>query len=138
MADSIRMACGVEGPRGFTLDDFTRGISAQQNDMPQSAYSESENVVMAAPVEAAVTQMSAPKPAQGLYVQVASLSAIERAEALSNQLSNQLTDGARVLAAAGNFRVQVGPFESFDDASHCSLNCKDLAMRMRLLHVVKL
>ncbi|AQU85170.1 agglutination protein [Halomonas sp. 'Soap Lake  len=28
MAENIRMACAVDGPRGFTLDDFTRGISA--------------------------------------------------------------------------------------------------------------
>ncbi|MGM0833615.1 MAG: TolC family outer membrane protein [Pseudomonadota bacterium] len=116
MADNIRMACGVEGPRGFTLDDFTRGISAQQADSPQSAYSESEELVMAAPIEATVTNVSAPSQTQGLYVQVASLSAIERAEALSRQLNNQLSSSARVVAAAGNFRVQVGPFESLNDA----------------------
>ncbi|GGW51985.1 outer membrane protein [Vreelandella hamiltonii] len=29
MAQNPEMACGTEGPRGFTLEDFTRGISAQ-------------------------------------------------------------------------------------------------------------
>ncbi|UXZ55037.1 TolC family outer membrane protein [Halomonas sp. 7T] len=117
MADNIRMACGVEGPRGFTLDDFTRGISAQQgSSAPISAYSESEEMTVAIPVEAAVTEESAPSQAQGLYVQVASLSAIERAEALSQQLNSELSSSARVVAAAGNFRVQVGPLATLEDA----------------------
>ncbi|EHJ92390.1 TolC family outer membrane protein [Vreelandella boliviensis] len=44
---SAEMACGAEGPRGFTLDDFTRGISSlpAHADMPASSYAANEQPV---------------------------------------------------------------------------------------------
>lgn len=127
---SAEMTCGVEGPRGFTLDDFTRGISLlpANADMPTTAYTAIEQPAITPQQETAFSSESlshegssskavrSASAENGLYIQVASLSAIERAEQLSTQLSNQLSSQSRVYAAAGNFRVQIGPLPSLNDA----------------------
>lgn len=132
---SAEMACGVEGPRGFDLEDFTRGISLLPDnaDMPASAYSAMEQPAITPQQETAFSSESLSSEASssnasssktvrsataenGLYIQVASLSAIERAEQLSTLLSDQLTSQSRVYAAADNYRVQIGPVPSINDA----------------------
>ncbi|CEP35465.1 MULTISPECIES: TolC family outer membrane protein [unclassified Halomonas] len=48
---SAEMACGTEGPRGFNLEDFTRGISSlpAQADTLASSYAANELLVMTSP-----------------------------------------------------------------------------------------
>ena len=120
MAQGPEMACATDGPRGFTLEDFTRGISAAPiaTDTPTSAYTTSEPLNAAPVNETAFTSETvAPTAVEGsLYIQVASLSAVERAELLSTELGEQLDSQSRVYAAAGNYRVQLGPFASLSDA----------------------
>ncbi|MBT2773554.1 TolC family outer membrane protein [Halomonas sp. ISL-60] len=117
---SAEMACGVEGPRGFTLDDFTRGISSlpAHADMPASSYAANEQPVISQLQETAISSkvMHSPTAENGLYIQVASLSALERAEQLSAQLSEQLDNDARVYAFTGNYRVQIGPIPTLNSA----------------------
>ena len=45
---SAEMACGTEGPRGFNLEDFTRGISSlpAHADTLASSYAANEQPVM--------------------------------------------------------------------------------------------
>jgi adhesin transport system outer membrane protein len=120
LAQDPEMACATDGPRGFTLEDFTRGISASSlsSDTLTTAYNEpSEPVVM--PIDAPVYANAAVEPEaieSSLYIQVASLSAAERAQQLSVELGEQLTSQSRVYASAGNYRVQLGPVASFSDA----------------------
>ncbi len=120
LAQDPEMACATDGPRGFTLEDFTRGISASSlsSDTLTTAYNEpSEPVVM--PIDAPVYANAAVEPEaieSSLYIQVASLSAAERAQQLSIELGEQLTSQSRVYASAGNYRVQLGPVASFSDA----------------------
>jgi adhesin transport system outer membrane protein len=120
LAQDPEMACATDGPRGFTLEDFTRGISASSlsSDTLTTAYNEpSEPVVM--PIDAPVYANAAVEPEaieSSLYIQVASLSAAERAQQLSVELGEQLTSQSRVYASAGNYRVQLGPVTSFSDA----------------------
>ncbi|MFI2819290.1 TolC family outer membrane protein [Vreelandella piezotolerans] len=120
LAQDSEMACATDGPRGFTLEDFTRGISASSlsSDTLTTAYNEpSEPVVM--PIDAPVYANAAVEPEaieSSLYIQVASLSAAERAQQLSVELGEQLTSQSRVYASAGNYRVQLGPVASFSDA----------------------
>lgn len=120
LAQDPEMACATDGPRGFTLEDFTRGISASSlsSDTLTTAYNEpSEPVVM--PIDAPVYANAAVEPEaieSSLYIQVASLSAAERAQQLSVELGEQLTSQSRVYASAGTYRVQLGPVASFSDA----------------------
>ena len=120
LAQDPEMACATDGPRGFTLEDFTRGISASSlsSDTLTTDYNEpSEPVVM--PIDAPVYANAAVEPEaieSSLYIQVASLSAAERAQQLSVELGEQLTSQSRVYASAGNYRVQLGPVASFSDA----------------------
>ncbi|MEA2120431.1 TolC family outer membrane protein [Halovibrio sp. HP20-50] len=137
---STEMACNTEGPRGFTLEDFTSGISAlpTQADMPATAYAAIEqpaistqgNAVFsseAVPSNLASSQAGRPAAAEsGLYIQVASLSSVERAERLSSQLSDRLTSQARVYEAAGNYRVQMGPVASISDAQQLQQTLRGL------------
>lgn len=120
LAQDPEMACATDGPRGFTLEDFTRGISAAPiaTETPTSAYTASEPM-SAAPVNETAFASDTVAPAavaSSLYIQVASLSGAERAESLSAELSEQLTSQSRVYAAAGNYRVQLGPVASLSDA----------------------
>ena len=120
LAQDPEMACATDGPRGFTLEDFTRGISAatMTSEAPATAYdAPSESVVM--PSDAAAYTYEAVEPAvieSSLYIQVASLTAETRAQQLSAELSEQLTSPSRVYASAGNYRVQLGPVASLSDA----------------------
>lgn len=145
---SAEMACAVEGPSGFTLEDFTRGISSlpAHADMPASAYAASEqpgiipqqetvfsNQAMASQTVSSQSGSNQTLPNDmersadgGLYIQVASLGAIERAEHLSVQLSDQLASQSRVYAAAGNYRVQVGPVDSLNDAQQLQQTLQEM------------
>ncbi|MBL1270799.1 MAG: TolC family outer membrane protein [Halomonas sp.] len=128
---SAEMACGTEGPRGFNLEDFTRGISSlpTRADMLTSASVGSEQpVIMSQPQESALSSKAERSPAAeiGLYIQVASLSAIERAEQLSDQLSDKLGSDSRVYAHAGNYRVQIGPVPSLTDAQQLQQTLQDM------------
>ncbi len=120
LAQDPEMACATDGPRGFTLEDFTRGISAatMTSEAPATAYdAPSESVVV--PSGAAAYTYEAVEPAaieSSLYIQVASLTAETRAQQLSAELSEQLTSPSRVYASAGNYRVQLGPVASLSDA----------------------
>ena len=120
LAQDPEMACATDGPRGFTLEDFTRGISAatMTSEAPATAYdAPSESVVVLS--GAAAYTYEAVKPAaieSSLYIQVASLTAETRAQQLSAELSEQLTSPSRVYASAGNYRVQLGPVASLSDA----------------------
>lgn len=128
---SAEMACKTEGPRGFNLEDFTRGISSlpARADMLTSASVGSEQpVIMSQPQESALSSKAERSPAAeiGLYIQVASLSAIERAEQLSDQLSDKLGSDSRVYAHAGNYRVQIGPVPSLTDAQQLQQTLQDM------------
>lgn len=127
---SAEMACGTEGPRGFNLEDFTRGISSlpAQADMLTSASVGSEQPVMSQPQESALSSKAERSPAAeiGLYIQVASLSAVEHAEQLSDQLSDQLGSDSRVYAHAGNYRVQIGPVPSLTGAQQLQQTLQDM------------
>ncbi len=127
---SAEMACGTEGPRGFNLEDFTRGISSlpAQADMLTSASVGSEQPVVSQPQESALSSKAERSPAAeiGLYIQVASLSAVEHAEQLSDQLSDQLGSDSRVYAHAGNYRVQIGPVPSLTGAQQLQQTLQDM------------
>lgn len=133
MAQNPEMACGTEGPRGFTLEDFTRGISGlpMNTTTPQTAYTSSEPALQAEVQESVWAEPTLPTvsaaPSVGnLYIQVASLGVAERAELLSAQLGEQLTSQSRVYAAAGNFRVQLGPVASMSDAQQLQQTLRGL------------
>lgn len=127
---SAEMACGTEGPRGFNLEDFTRGISSlpAQADMLTSESVGSEQPVVSQPQESALSSKAERSPAAeiGLYIQVASLSAVEHAEQLSDQLSDKLGSDSRVYAHAGNYRVQIGPVPSLTDAQQLQQTLQDM------------
>ena len=120
LAKDPEMACATDGPRGFTLEDFTRGISAatMTSEAPATAYdAPSESVVVPSGVAAYTYEAVEPAAIESsLYIQVASLTAEARAQQLSAELSEQLTSPSRVYASAGNYRVQLGPVASLSDA----------------------
>ena len=120
LAQDPEMACATDGPRGFTLEDFTRGISAatMTSEAPATAYdAPSESVVVPSGVAAYTYEAVEPAAIESsLYIQVASLTAETRAQQLSAELSEQLTSPSRVYASAGNYRVQLGPVASLSDA----------------------